>query len=190
MKDWKKAALWVLVGFCLVSVIGSIFSLGAFLQMESTEIENFLVRDELKDFFIDITTWTLVGAIVCVALIVVATIYSAKSKNLKLLILVLVTLIVTFVISIFFIVFSYCILPYLKLYNETFRAFYGSTSPYPSKIYYMYYRAFYHYESYLSTAVSVFLPLLIASGLIFGYLIYKAKQQQREKISEQTNTEN
>lgn len=183
MKDWKKAVLWVVVGFCLVSVIGSIFSLGAYLQMESIKIENLQLTDEARKFFTELTTWTLVCSIVCFALIVTATIYSATSKKLKLLGFILAVLIIIFVISVFFIVFSYCVLPYLEFYVKRLGAFNNDKSK-------MYYSAFYHYESYLSTTVSAFMPILIAGGLIFGYLICKAKQQKREKISEQTNTEN
>ena len=186
MKDWKKAVLWVLVGFCLVSVIGSIFSLGAYLQTVSIGVDNLQNNDKTTSFFIDITTWTLVSTIICFALIVVATIYSAKSKKLKLLKLVLVALGITFVISIFFIVFSYCIPAYLKFYNRTFVAFCMNNNT----VNYMYYSVFFHYQSYLSTAVSIFLPILIAGGLIFGYLLCKAKQLKQENISEQTTAEN
>lgn len=182
MKDWKKAVLWVVVGFCLVSVLGSIFSLGAFLQMASINIYNLSIGNKLKSFFIDVTTWTLVGAVVSVALIVTATIYSATSKKLKLLGLILAVLIITFVISIFFIVFSYCILPYIDYYNNRYYAF-------SSSYHQMYYESFFHFQSYLSATVSLFFPMLIAGGLIFGYLICKAKQQKREKIVETTDTE-
>ncbi|MCH5154255.1 MAG: hypothetical protein J1F71_03490 [Clostridiales bacterium] len=167
MKDWKKAVLWTLVGFCMISVIVSIFGLVAFLQMAATEISSIFIVESERSLFVISGALAVVFAVVCVVLIAVVIMFIAKGKQLHSLKLMIVFLVVTFVISLFFTIFAFCTVPILEkdninLYRYTV-FFYGT---------------FVHCQSYLSAVLSTFVPLMIADGILLGYLIHTKKQKQ------------
>lgn len=44
----------------------------------------------------------------------------------------------------------------------------------------LYYAIYAHYETYLSAALSTFVPLLIAAGILLGYWLYTKKHLTQE----------
>lgn len=178
MKDWKKAVLWVLVGYCIISVAAGIFGIISFVQMAELHISNLGMSDAARTIFADNSAWALALSIVCVVLIAIAIALSAKCKNAKYTIPIIAILIAIFAISLFFVIYSYCTLPALE----------DATSNRNAKDTTFAYTTFVHYQTYLSAMLSTFLPLLIADGLILAYIIYTTVQQKRGR-AEPTNSE-
>ena len=171
MKDWKKSVLWTLVGFCAISVIIGIFNLFSFLQTESTDITSIGIEKTARDFYIGITVAAIACTVVAVALIVTTVIYFAKNKECDKRKFIFNSMITIIVVSAVFVVFAFCTQYVLKA--DTFEAFGDESGRF-------YYNDYYHYQTYLSAMLSTFLPLLIAGGIIFGYLIYSKKAQNSE----------
>lgn len=172
MKDVKRTVLWVLVGFCMISVLISLFNLFAFLQMETTKINQISIDDAESTFFTVSTIAAIICAIVGVALVGLATIQFLKHNKPEKSQSVLVLLIAALVICIIFVVYAFLTPTILKAGNDTFDSF-GSDG-------YFYYGSFTHYQSYLSATLSTFVPLFIAAGLVLGNVICRVKFQNPE----------
>ncbi|MDE7439262.1 MAG: hypothetical protein K2N23_01960 [Clostridia bacterium] len=173
MKDWKKAVIWALVGFCLIIVVMGIFELSSFLQMALTRNSSIGIGKNVRNFYTYVTISALVCA-VCVALIVVMAVFFAKNNERDTCKLILAFLIIALVISLFFVVFSFCTLSIFK--GKEFHSFNSYEE--------IYYDNFIYYQTYLSAMLSTFVPLLIAGGLVLGYLIYGLKSKKSEEISD------
>lgn len=181
MQDVKKTVLWVLVGFCMISVLVGIFNLIAFLQMSTTKISQISLEDAESTFFMANTLAAILCAILCVVLVLIASMkflkngVSAKPK------FILGLLIVALVICVLFIVYPFLTPTILKAGNDTFDSFSGSG--------YFFYGTFSYYQSYLSATLSTFIPLFIATGLVLGNVICRIKFQKPAE-AEHTEPEN
>lgn len=173
MKDVKRTVLWVLVGFCIISVLVGIFNLFAFLQMSTTKITQVGIDEEESTFFMANTLAAILCAILCVALVFVAIMKVLKNGGSEKPKFILGILIAALVISVLFVVYPFLTPTILKAGNDTFDSFndYG----------YFYYSTFAHYQSYLSAALSTFIPLFIAAGLVFGNVICRINFQKPEE---------
>ena len=185
MKDWIKTVIWVLVGFCMISVAAGIFNIAAFLQMIQLKIYNFGINDDARTLFTVNSTFALLLSIACVAITVVVIILSAKSDGAKYVKPLIVLMIIVFAISLFFLIYSYGTLPILEGNTKNFTGSVYDSNKNQSFIY----NVFVHYQTYLSSLLSTFLPLMIADGLLCGYLICIIKQRKRDKLSQPTETQ-
>ena len=164
MKDWVKTTLWVIIGFCMVSALAGIFQLFAFLQVSGQRVQGLWISDETMSFFTVNTAVTVACAVAAVALIVFVIVELAKgSRNKKLIIAILA---VVLVIAIFFAVYPFMTMEMLK--NEKYESFRDDGA--------MYTEDYSHCESFLSAALSTFLPILISAGTALGYFLFNAKK--------------
>ena len=165
MKNWVKTVIWAVVGFCLVSALAGIFELFAFLQVAGQRIQNIGIDTITREYFTDNTIAAAVCAIVSVAMIVITVITMTKGSKNKKLVVALFALVLA--ISVFFIVFPFFTMEILK--DEKFNAVRDDGM--------MYYPEYTHYQAYLSSTLSTFLPLLIAAGAGLGYYLFNVKRQ-------------
>lgn len=181
MKDVKKTVLWVLVGFCMISVVVGLFNLFEFLQMATIKIGSISLGKNEAKFFKGNAVATVILAVLAVALVAASFTLFLKHKKCEKSKAVLVLLIVALVICLFFIVYSFCVPTILKNGNSKYNSYnvYGD----------LYYASFVHYQTYLAAALSTFIPLFIAAGLILGNVICRAKFQKPE-IAEHADTDN
>ena len=178
MKDVKKTVLWVLVGFCMISVIAGLFSLFAFLQMATMDIDSIGLGKAEEKFFTASTAVAVVCAVACVAFIIYTAIQFLKNNQPEKSKLVSAFLIVTIILSAVFIVYPFLTPSIFKLDNDTFMAY--KTDFFTGKTDILYYSTFLHYQTYLSAILSTFIPLLISSGLILGTVICRKKFQNHK----------
>ena len=176
MKDVKRTVLWVLVGFCVISAFFGIFNLFASLQMLTTKISQLGIWGNGKTCLMGSTIAALVCAILCLVAVVLATVFFIKSKHSKMNVLILILIIATAVISVFFTVYPFLIPTILKAIDDKHNPLYyeGTLS----------YSIFVHYQTYLSAALSTFLPMLVSSGLVLGNVICRAKFQKQDEVEE------
>ena len=182
MKDVKRTVLWVLVGFCMISVVMGIFNQFAFLQIVTTDISSLSTAGGKEENFFAIST---ISSIVC-TLLGVAFVFVAfkkflkdeKTGNLK---CVFGFLIAALAISLIFIVYSFLTLTILKAGSDALETCTGDG--------YLYYSAFVHYQTYLSATLSTFIPLFISAGLILGNAVCRIKFQKPE-VAENAEPEN
>lgn len=169
MKDWKKAVLWALVGFCMISAVVGVFNIVSFLQMETLDITTLYV-EETRPFYLSVTSISLLCAMTCIAFVIVTVVFFAKNAEGAKKKLINGFLIAVVTASAFFIVFAFCTQFVLSV--EDFNAFNEYNE--------MYYSDFVNYQSYLSAMLSTFLPLLIAGGILLGYMRYLFKTKNSE----------
>ncbi|MCH5155121.1 MAG: hypothetical protein J1F69_00795 [Clostridiales bacterium] len=181
MKDWKKAVLCSLVGFCLISAIVGLFGLITFLQMSTTKIFSLRIADEERTLFVVTSVLSLVFAIGCIVLIAIVIMFFVKGKQLQFFKIVRILLAVISAVSVFFTIFAFCLPSILNIILK-------SNVDYILE-FDLEYTSFVHYQSCLSAILSTFIPLLIADGIIIGYLIYTKVKQKQDGISDTSVSE-
>ncbi len=181
MKDWKKAVLWTLVGFCMISAVASVFSIISLIQMLTLDLTSRNINEEARQVYLGLTSAELVCAIACISFIVVTAVFFAKKREGDKKKLTFGFLIATVVISAALIVFAFFTLFVFK--HKKFGVFGSWSNGSVSSTHFVY------YQTYLSAMLSTFLPLLIAGGIILGYLIYGAKKQKSAEVAAETEEE-
>ena len=181
MKDVKKTVLWVLVGFCMISVLVGIFNLIAFLQMVTNNIYSLSSADGKEEIFYTASTIVaMLCAILSVAFVFIASMKFLKNGGSEKPKFILGLLIAALAISVLLIVYSFLTLTIIKVGDGVLCELYEG---------YLDYAIFVHYQTYLSAALSTFIPLFVAAGLVLGNVICRMKFQKPEEV-EHTEAEN
>lgn len=176
MKNVKKAVFWVLIGFCIISVISSLLSLFSFLQMTTFKIKNLEISDTMRSFFKNNTITALILGIVGVVLVAVLGVLLTIDKGDKITKYIIAAILIVAIISIsiYFIVHAFYTPSIFKGDNDKFESFDKTFNKNENTYTWWFkYPSFVNYQSYLSAVVSTFLPLLIIAGLMAGSLICK-----------------
>ena len=181
MKDVKRTVLWVLVGFCMISVLAGVFNLIAFLQMVTNNISSLSTAGDKEEiFFTASTIAAILCAIISIAFVFVAIMKLLNNSGSEKSKFIFGLLIAALAICVLFIAYSFLTLTILKAGNDVFEVVYND---------YLNYSAFVHYQSYLSAALSTFIPLFIAAALVLGNVVCRMKFQNPE-TAEPADAEN
>lgn len=196
-----KTALIVIVAFCLISSLVSIFSLYSFKQMVDTNIRasgiGEMVGDTERESFSELAEQTIKIWYISFSFIAVAGLYFIKLfvKNEKA--VKIINLIVPVVCSVLLIIPLFLCIPVIKQAFEYVNELPKFNSSYPE------YKNYYHYvyfQSYQGAALSCFVPLTIAyillgitsvvTFILSAVKFYKDVPSQRQVTAEEkTNTE-
>lgn len=181
MKDVKRTVLWVLVGFCMILVLVGIFNLIAFLPMVTNNISALSdAGGKEETLFTASAIVTILGAILSVAFVFVASMKFLKNGVGEKSKFILGLLIAALVLCVLFIVYPFLTLTIIKVGDDVFYELFGG---------YLDYGTFVHYQTYLSAALSTFIPLFIAAALILGNVICRLKFQNPE-VTKHTEPKN
>ena len=173
MKDWKKVVLGSAVAVCLISTIIGIFSLVGVVQMAFLKIRvsgaGVFVGDVFQRDIQTISTCALIICAACVAVLVLCGVFlfwrdNAKPRMKK---AATVLIIVIAAIAVASIIASFCM-------SERFSPF---NMYYPDDVDY---NDFVFYQSYLSAALTAFVPLLIGAVLLICCRFCKGKKHEEK----------